>query len=78
MVRPLMVTRDELEDRNAAPRETRRGRPRLFEGPAVRVSVRLPAPVYDALDRAARRNDASVPDAIRRLLERQFQRTFIR
>jgi predicted DNA-binding ribbon-helix-helix protein len=69
-----MVRADDLDNRQESPRHTRRGRPRLFDGPGARVSVRLPAPVYDALDRAARRNDASVPDVIRRLLERQFQK----
>lgn len=73
-----MVTRDDLENRDAAERPTTRrhagGRPRLFDGPGARVSIRIPAPVYDAIDRAARRHDASVPDMIRRILERQLRR----
>jgi metal-responsive CopG/Arc/MetJ family transcriptional regulator len=40
----------------------------------VRVSVRLPDRVYDEIDRAARQQDASVPDIIRRILTREFRR----
>jgi hypothetical protein len=51
----------------------RRGRPRISLS-AVRVSVRLPDRVYDEIDRAARQQDASVPDIIRRILTREFRR----
>lgn len=49
-----------------------RGRPRVCAGAVQRVDIRLPAPLYDALDRHARQADSSVPDVIRRVLTRNL------
>jgi hypothetical protein len=49
---------------DAAGASVNRGRPREVEN-GVRVSVRLPAPDYDRLDRLARASGISVPTAIR-------------
>jgi len=51
----------------------RRGRPRVYEGTVERVMIRIPAPLYDRLDRAARTRDLSVPDVIRHLLTARLE-----
>lgn len=63
-----MIEPGDLTNREGMRWLHRRGRPRLFEGEVERVRVRLPAPLYDALDRQAKQTDRSVPDVIRQLL----------
>lgn len=49
----------------------RPGRPPLDpDDPSIRVTVTLPARRFDALCKAARDEEASVPEIIRRLLTR--------
>lgn len=47
---------------------SRRGRPRVIDGPVVVRSVRLPEPLYDELCRRALRADRSVDSVIRQVL----------
>lgn len=50
----------------------RRGRPRVV-APMVRTSVRLPATLFDAYCQKAVREGDSLPEVIRRVLERSIQ-----
>jgi hypothetical protein len=48
--------------------QRRRGRPRVIIGPAIKRSVSLPEPVYDAICRRAIASGRSVESVIRAVL----------